>query len=328
MFFDAFAPEIQYIGRWGKIQLTNAVKMVATATGSKFTFAFTGQMAEMRFDLWGCQQPYGHLWVQVDDGCRTEVPIDWFLRVQARDNGPHTVQVIYKSGIETHHRWYAPLVGRVTFLGVEAEGLVALPPCTKKTIEFVGDSITEGILIDAHCKTFNYSQHNLPNQNDVCATYAYLTAEALGLEPLVMGYGAGGVTKNGQGGVPKAAEAYPYCFNGMPVAYSSPDYVLINHGANDGRATAEEYVTEYKKLLELVHQMHPKAQMIVLTAFYGRYPQELGQMVAEFNKEQGTNILFIDSAGWVPREPLHPLRDGHITIANHLTAILKKELGL
>ncbi len=329
MFFNIDNENIRYTGRWGKQVLkVDPSKMITTATGSKITFAFTGRLATLHFDMLFNQQPYGHLWIQVDGGCRVETPLDWYLRVQAQGDGPHTVEVIYKSGVEMHHRWHHPLVGRVAFLGVEAEGLAPLPPLNKKTIEFVGDSITEGILIDADCKKYSFNQNNCPNQNDVCATYAYLTAEALNLEPLFMGYGAVGVTKSGQGGVPKAADAYPYCFEGMPVPYASPDYVLINHGANDGAATAEVYVAEYKKLLELIHKMHPKTQMVVLSAFVGRYPQELDKMVAEFNAQYGTSVLFIDTTGWLPKEPLHPPRDGHQTVAKNLTAILKKELGL
>ena len=41
----------------------------------------------------------------------------------------------------------------------------------------------------------------------------------------------------------------------------------------------------------------------------------------------GENVHFIDSTGWVPVEPLHPLRPGHRTIAEHLAAEIKKILG-
>ena len=38
------------------------------------------------------------------------------------------------------------------------------------------------------------------------------------------------------------------------------------------------------------------------------------------------NIIFINSTGWVPLEPLHPLRDGHRIIAENLVPILKEKL--
>ena len=46
----------------------------------------------------------------------------------------------------------------------------------------------------------------------------------------------------------------------------------------------------------------------------------------QYNKENNDSIYFVDSSGWIPLEPLHPLRDGHITVAKHLTEELKKIL--
>ncbi len=329
MFFDFEDSRIRYTGRWGKqLFKVGLSRIVTTATGSKITFAFTGRLAVMHFDMRFNQQPYGHLWVQVDGGSRVETILDTYLRVQAAEEGVHTVEVIYKGGVEMQHRWHHPLVGRVAFLGVEAEDLAELPPCNKKTIEFVGDSITEGVLIDAECQVSNFPQNNRPLEDDVCATYAYLTAEALNLEPLFMGYGAVGLTRNGQGGVPDAVTAYPYCFEDCPVSYSSPDYVLINHGANDRAATPERYLEQYEKLLDLVRRTHPQAQIIMVSPFCGAFAEELDAFSKAYNAKNGAKVLYVNTKGWISPEPLHPLRDGHQTVAKNLTAILKKELGL
>ena len=51
-------------------------------------------------------------------------------------------------------------------------------------------------------------------------------------------------------------------------------------------------------------------------------------MVSGFNNEHGTDVFYIDSSDWVPAEPLHPLRDGHKIIAEHLTEILKEKYSL
>ena len=64
----------------------------------------------------------------------------------------------------------------------------------------------------------------------------------------------------------------------------------------------------------------------MLSAFCGVFPAELKAMVEEFNKENNDNVYFIDSAGWIPEEPLHPLRDGHKIVSEHLTEELKKIL--
>jgi lysophospholipase L1-like esterase len=198
----------------------------------------------------------------------------------------------------------------------------------------VGDSITEGVLIDVdYYKGFvgaepaSYiDQNNRVYQDDACATYAWLTAERLNLRPIVMGYGAVGATRAGQGKVPPAAEAYPYNFDGSPITRPEPDYILINHGANDRGHSAEEYTEKYAGLLDVIRKMNPHAKIFALSAFCGGHHEALGKLIEEYNRANGTDVVFIDSTGWIPVEPLHPLRDGHNTVAEHLVPILKELL--
>ena len=140
-------------------------------------------------------------------------------------------------------RWFQPLVGRTALLGIEVEERGVLPADDRKIVEFVGDSITEGVLIDADYAekpAYTWDQHNRVYQDDVTATYGWLTAEALNLRPVMMGYGAVGATRGGCGGVVKAASAYPFVYDGVPYAGEAPDYIVINHGANDRGAGAEK----------------------------------------------------------------------------------------
>ncbi len=117
--------------------------------------------------------------------------------------------------------------------------------------------------------------------------------------------------------------AYPYCFDGAPVTYSHPDYILINHGANDRSATAETYIAEYRSLLELIHATHKDSVIIVLAAFCGAYPNELKELVEEFNRTNNDNVYFIDSSTWGEGHQLHPLRHGHKEIAEKLIKALE-----
>ena len=103
----------------------------------------------------------------------------------------------------------------------------------------------------------------------------------------------------------------------------NPDIVVINHGANDYVYSSEEYTDEYVNLIKVVREINPSAKIVVLSAFIGVYPNELKIAVEKYNRENNENVYFIDSAGWVPREPLHPLRDSHKIIADKLTNELK-----
>ena len=320
MFIEIQSEAVRFTGRWKKYEHV----AVTTAPGSMVEFAFVGKSAVMHFDMETNRHPYGHLWVWVDDGAKAEVPMERFLRVTAAEDGNHVVHVVYKSATEIHHRWYQPLEGKVSFLGFDAEGEGVLPGDERKTIEFIGDSITEGVLVDAFYHPEAFDQWNRPWQDDSMATYAWLTAEKLGLRPIIMGYGAVGVTKGGCGSVPKAAEAYPFCFAGEPMESANADYIVINHGANDRGSTAEVYVKEYIDLVRLVRARNKDAVIISLSAFCGVYPGELEQAIMEYNRESGDQVYFIDSTGWIPAEPLHPLRDGHEIVSDRLSERLKE----
>ena len=325
MFYSYNDKSVKLTGRWGEYNSSAC----STAPGSFFTVAFCGECAVLHFDVSDNIQPRPHLYISVDSSAAVECSVDRYIRIKADGNLRHTVKVIYKSAVEMQHRWHTPLIGKVSFLGYEAEANADNQPDSKKTIEFVGDSITEGVLIDEFRRPDkNSDQNNRVYQDDSTATYAYLTAQELGLTPLNMGYGAVGVTHGGCGGVPKAAEAYPYCFEGCKVSYSSPDYILINHGANDRGATADEYIADYRALLDTIRAINPTSQIIALSAFCKAYPDELGKFINEYNKENSCRILFIDSTGWVEPEPLHPPREGHKIIAEKLCAVLREELNL
>ena len=316
---------IRLTGRW---DVSDPRYAETTNTGSYIEFAFSGRMAMAIFDIEGNNaDPRLHLWIEVDGGARVESAIDRYLRIMAPSDGEHVCRIIFKSSTEVHRRWYAPLQNKVSFVGIEVEAPAPLPADERKTIEFVGDSITEGVLIDVDfagesLNCFPADALNRVYQDDVCATYAWLTAEALGLRPIMMGYGAVGVLRIGQGQVPRAPEAYPYNFDGSPISRPEPDFILINHGANDRKRTAEEYVKAYGELLDVVRALNPNAKIISLSAFCGAHHEELGAFIAKYNQAKGDDILFIDSNGWVAPEPLHPLRDGHKTIAARLSAIL------
>ncbi len=330
MFIPYTHDSIRLTGRW---DVTDPNYAVATPTGSYLEFAFEGRTALARFDTTTNRAPYLHLWIQVDGGPMCEAPIDYALRVCTRESGFHTVRIIYKGGMEESERWYPPLHGKVCFLGVQLEKPAPLPPDNRKTIEFVGDSITEGVFTDIDYyegfprPLYDTSQLNRQFQDDVCATYAWLTAEDLNLRPFFMGYGAVGATKGGCGGVPSAPEAYSFNFHDSPVTYPPCDIVVINHGANDRRGKVENYLVQYEKLLDIVRARNPHALIVSLSAFVGFAHTELGEMIADYNQRNGCDVRYIDSFGWIPPEPLHPMRDGHRIVAGHLVPLLKKIIG-
>ncbi|MBQ8398010.1 MAG: hypothetical protein IJX53_07455 [Clostridia bacterium] len=318
---------IRLTGRW---DVRDPHAAVSTTTGAYIEFAFEGRMAVARFDTFANAEPRLHLWIELDGGARIEAPIDSYLRVIAPTDGYHICRIIYKGGTEQDRRWYAPLTGKVSFVGVQTDKPAALPADERPIIEYVGDSITEGVLIDmdypapGDVNTY-IDQHLRVYQDDACATYAWLTAEALNLRPIIMGYGAVGATRAGQGRVPAAGIAYSQNFDGSPITHGGKvDYVVVNHGANDRSKPAEVYLEKYAELLDIIRAHQPQATIIALSAFCGAFHRELGEMIAAYNAKNGCTVHYINSNGWISPEPLHPYRDGHRTVAEHLTAEMKK----
>ena len=321
---------IRLTGRWDTRDPHCAT---ATATGSYVEFAFEGTMALARFDVMANATPRLHLWVQLDGGAMVETPIDSYLRVVAPTQGVHVCRIIYKGGTENDRRWFAPLTGKVSFIGVQVEKTAALPADERPIIEFVGDSITEGVLIDMDYPLpgdpLSYiDQNNRVWQDDVCATYAWLTAEAMNMRPIMMGYGAVGTTRSGMGLVPAADIAYPQNFDGSPITHAGkPSVIVINHGANDRGNGLVKYLAKYEILLDVIRKMNPDATIVALSAFCGAFHAELGEMIAAYNEKNGCTVHFVDTNGWIPVEPLHPLRDGHRTVAKNFTAALREILN-
>ncbi len=328
MFINYRHPSVRLTGRWDK---SDPNKCITTAPGSYFEFAFSGELATMRFDIEDCIHPYGHLWIQLDGGALTESPIDGYIRVKAQNDGEHICRVIYKSNIEAHSRWFMPLHGYLAFCGYTAEESAALPSDNRKIIEFVGDSITEGVLVTADCfkqaaglPCNDVDMLNRNYQDDVCSTYAWLTAAALNLRPVFQAYGAVGVTRPGQGRVPAAPDIYPFNFDGSKADYGEPDYILINHGANDRINSAALFVSGYTRLLDTIRCLCPAAKIISLQSFCGGHNETHKEMISEYNKKTRAGIVYIDTSGWVPPEPLHPLTGGHRIIAGKLIPVLKE----
>ena len=339
MFINWYDKSVRLTGRWSRnyaprfdyriFNQPTTAYTTTTAAGSYFELAFTGDCARLHFDLGYLAQPFPHLYISVDGGARIEVPVDRYLRIEAEEYGTHIIKVIYKGGMEQLPRWYSPLMGAISFIGAEVDAPAELPEDNRRIIEFVGDSITEGVLTDADyapTPAHTLDQHCRPYQDDNCATYASLTAKRLNLRPIYQAYGAVGLTRAGCGSVPRAGLIYPYCYDGVPYTGEKPDVILINHGAND-RGNRDRYPAEYRALLALLREKNPAAKIVVLTPFCGAFDDVLPVLVDEFNRETGDSVVCISSAGWVPAEPLHPLRDGHEIIAEKFAAELAKILA-
>lgn len=316
------SPLIRYTGRWN----VSEAEAVSTANGSYVEFAFSGECAVIEFGIDACTIPFPRVYISVDNGVNIEVPLDKFIRISAED-GEHSVLIILKGSVELQNRWLSPLEAAVSIRSLEADAFRPLPEDNRKTIEFLGDSITEGISIDVERRYTHYgSSRDMVFWDDSTAGYAWLTAKALNLRPIIMGYGCLGTTQSGAGNLPDACEAYPYYSDGCPMESFNADYIVINHGTNDRRADRKTFFRQYRRLLEIVRERNPESKIIALTPFCGALADEIREIVDMFNRDCGDEVFCINTTGWISPEPLHPTRDGHKTVSRNLAAIFREQI--
>ena len=317
-------PLIRYTGRWN----VTDTEAVSTANGSYLEFAFTGETAVAEFDITDCRTPFPHVYFSVDHGARIEVPLDKFIRISA-DEGEHHVQIILKGSVESQRRWVAPIESKTVLRTIEADAFLPLAPDSRKTIEFLGDSITEGISIDVEPRYTRYGGNSdMVYWDDATAGYAWLTAKELDMRPHIMGYGYLGTTQNGAGDIPNVCESYPYYSDGCPMNGKSvnADYIVINHGTNDRRAAPDVFHRQYYRLLEIVRERNPASKIIALTPFCGALASEIAEIVEQFNRNRNDSVFYINTTGWIAPEPLHPTRAGHKTVSRNLAKIIRENL--
>ena len=321
MIIRANNEKIRYTGRWN----VKGELATSSAPGNYFEFGFIGTTAQIAFSTAGLAEPFPRIYIIVDGGALVSSVLDCYHRITCENGGEHHVKVLIKSTHETgSDRWTKDLDSRVTLAGVEADGFYKLSPDERPKIEFIGDSITEGIAIDAVDEMY-YVEKRLPvHYNDSAADYAYLTAKELNFRPYTMGYGRLGICIEGNGKIPPVINAYGFYSEGEPMESICADYIVINHGTNDLRVEAEVFIPEYEKFLKHVRERNPKSNIIALTPFGGYHREDIKVAVDNYNKENGDEVYYLDSFGWTPVQPLHPFRDGHIEVAKNLSAFIKK----
>lgn len=311
---------ICYYGRWS----VEANAAITTAPGAFAQIAFTGEQAVLHFDTYCMTQPCPQLWLSLDGGGCFAVPVDKHIRIQAEFYGDHVVTMVFKSAKVIANRWFWPLDARVAFTGFEAEGMRPLARRTERVIEFLGDSITEGALVDAQIEP-EQDMLARPYQNDAVASFAWQTAWKMGRLPVMMGYGAVGVSQRGLGGVPKAADVYPYCYLGtsFPGAELDVEAVVFNYGENDRKSTPEAFMDGYLALISKVLETHPGAKIVLLQPFAGGFRRELEQIAQQVRQTWHAQAFFLPTEGWLPPgEPLHPARSTHKLLSEKLVDAL------
>ncbi len=186
------------------------------------------------------------------------------------------VRLVVKGFREWENRWDTPLVGSVVFRGITPDAgtqLLSAPERPAKLVEFLGDSITEGVLVLNTGPRETWTREGWPQFSDGRRSWAYQSALLAGVEPRTVGFGRLGLSINANGGVPPALHSFPFVYSGAPLDKSRlPDAVVINMGTNDGqRVSGEVFGPLYRAYLETIRKTYPLAQILCLRPFNGAH---------------------------------------------------------
>lgn len=289
---------------------------------------FSGSSLKARFDLSANIQnePPTIAW-RIDDGKWQESEIASVVSLaDGLSSGSHTVCLMVRGLDEHHSRWMPPLVSSVSFLGFELpKGGSVMPPLEewinpKLKIEFLGDSITEGILVQVFLPDKRWTW-----QTDALNSYSAQTAMRLGAAWRQVGFGATGLAQAGFGGAPPALESLDFFYHGCPRDDWQPDLVVINQGTNESTMSAESYQPLYSSYLSKVREAYPKAKIVALEPFSGAQGPAIEQAVYEARKAGDKQIYFIDTTGWYSGD-VHPNLTASPELSKKLSAALKAKV--
>ena len=326
---DTLAPgqaSIRLIGRWDKRAAPG--RFVTVNPGSSFEFWYEGTACVLHFDRSANQPPVPQLWVELD-GTWTKHDLDRDRLVvgEGAAEGRHHVWVVLKSAREHQSRWKPPLVASLTLTGVEAPGgLFVRPPRRQKAVfEAIGDSITEGVLAVRRGKPEEWTEIA-----DSRATYAFGAAVALGCEPRIIGFGAQGLTRGGNGGVPPAGLAYPFVYAGVPADERPAAIVVIQHGGNDSKAPSIE--AGYVNIARQARRRSPRAAIFCMVPFSQTHARSIRGAVDTLRANGDAWVFLVETRGWLDpaadtTDGVHPNIQGHAKAAARLAAFIRRKLG-
>lgn len=322
---DPWVESYRCFGRWDRRAPDRAVTV---NSGSYILARFTGAGLSALFDVSANKPSFPTLAWRIDDGAWQEAEAAARVRLaEGLPAGMHTVMLMARGLDEHQQRWTKPLVASLTFLGFEAgpggKLEAALPEWDRPALsmEFLGDSITEGVLV----QTDRPGRAGWAWRTDARLSYAGQTALALGAAWRQVGFGATGLAHGGSGGAPGALYSFNLFYADCPRDAWQPDVVVVNQGTNDGGMPAAQYQPLYARYLALIREAYPKAKIVALRPFCGAQAASIKAAVEACHAAGDAKVYYVDTAGWYHGD-LHPNVAGSAGLAAKLVAALKAEV--
>jgi len=317
-----------FIGRWFPMIQNGQVTMTAISGGQEIRVNFANTTtigASFYIDSWFTANA-GTMPIvawNIDDGAwtRTQLGADGASGLASLTfatgltTGTHKLRIIFDGFKETAPRWVNG--AGLHFVDFVKDSGGTISPVTKrKKIVYVGDSITEGVLVLGG----TVSQ---PSNNAAHLDYTHLSASALNCDPIIVAYGATGAVNGGNGGVPATKDNLFYYKSGFPVVIDeSPSLFVINIGTNDSGQTDSTFIPAYQAIIDAINAKYSTIKILCTNTFGGYKASAISQVV-DANQP---NCYLVDTASWGVIEAggggLHPNSAGHQLASDNLVQFI------
>jgi lysophospholipase L1-like esterase len=318
-------PNIRYLGRWGR----TATSMTTVNSGSRVVLRFTGRHVAATFDQSTVTHP-PQIYVRIDDGVPARYTVDRNLLDLTPRPLPgeraHTLEIDVKDLDERANRWVPPLQSGLILTGFRLDNgarTLSPPAISSRRIEFLGDSITQGVRA--------LGPEIGVNGSDATKDYAWLVGKAFRANFRQVGFGAQGILKMGNGQVPPAGAALGLNFAGSPIDPSFvPQVAVVNQGTNDALTGVNpaQFQPAYLTYLRQIRTAWPSAWIFALRPFGGYMARQVAAAVAT---AADPRIVYVDTSGWLTAtgytDGLHPTYTGHLQVARRLSALIAARTG-
>ncbi len=349
----SFLPTEEYVRTIGRTQMAkDSLWLVHSGTGMEFTFTGTSVTIKIKPDS---------SFLTITNQARVAIYVNGERVVDDMVDKMEKVYTVFESDTAKECTVKVVKLSEAAYStfgisAIEATCIGNIKPTegSDRLIEFIGDSITCGYGVD----DLDSSHHFSTTTEDATKTYAYKTAEKLGVDYSLVSLSGYGIISGYSGdGKKQAEQIIPKFYDKMGnsggtflgsfVAQETewnftkcqPDVVVINLGTNDNSyvkndaAKKEEYTTAYVAFLKQVREKNPNATIFCTLGIMGaelypciedavdRYVKESGDSKIHTMKFDTQSMADGIAADW------HPSEKTHEKAAEKLAAKIKEVMG-
>ena len=264
-------------------------KLVLDWINSGFSFCFKGTKFSIEIEG-NFDEKYKFFGVLIDDQPIDRQIMTTRTHIYEKEvpEGIHKVKFMRMSGV------YLGIEFTVKSLMIQGE-LLPKPEESKRKIEFIGDSITNGYGVLGEDVGNEYDA----KFEDPSKSYTYMSADHFGAEARFISWSGKGIYKDNAGNpLLTARDWFPKLSPIREEKYDfkwQPDLVVIGLGTNDctGGVAEEDFIKYTREFLDMVRKVYPKQPIIwVYGLMRSEYIETVKKALKEYNDPNLQLIIF------------------------------------